>query len=83
MQPPIALGARLGSAPVGGLPPSLAERRSLKAGQRMLPQLSSAQLLKTPQSSVQLRSSSRRLIRQDSRHVLRLLAHAYSELVGT
>jgi hypothetical protein len=83
MQPPIVLGARLGSAPVGGLPPGLAESRSLRAGQRMLPQLSSAQLLKMPQSSVQLRSSSRRLIRQDSRHVLRLLAHAYSELVGT
>jgi hypothetical protein len=68
------LSARLGSAPAGGL-------RSSQL--RSHPAAGPVQDQGTPRASVQLRKSGQLLRRQGSREMLRLLAHAYSELVGS
>jgi hypothetical protein len=78
-RPPSALGDRLGSMPGAGLQPAASTRRFVPAEGRGL---SGAEAQDPPQASVQLRKSGQLLRRQGSREVLRLLAHAYSELVG-
>ena len=78
-RPPLALGARLDSMPAAGLQPAPSSRRFVPAEGR---RLSGAEAQDPPQASVQLRKSGQPLRRQGSQEVLRLLAHAYSELVG-
>jgi hypothetical protein len=75
-----ALSGRLGGAPVGALPAVLSPRalRRGPSAQQQQQQQGSA----LPQGGVQLRKSGPHTKQRGSQEMLRLLAHAYSELVS-
>jgi hypothetical protein len=81
--PPCALSARLGSAPVGALP-AVFSPRALRRGPSAQQQQQQQQQLggALPQGGVQLRKSGPLMKQRGSQEMLRLLAHAYSELVS-
>jgi hypothetical protein len=79
---PCALSARLGSAPLGANPVALSARvlrRGLSERQQLAQQQQGGAL---PQGGVQLRKSGPLTKQRGSQEMLRLLAHAYSELVS-